>query len=460
VSKAVSILWFRRDLRFDDHPALMKAAEQGRVLPLFVLDPALIGPAGLPRRAFLVRTLCDIDRRLRGLGANLVVRTGRPEEVVTDVVREVGAAAVHVTADFAPYGAIRDRRVASALGKVPLVATGSPYAVSPHRVASTSGQPYRVFTPYFKAWRQHGWPYPAPSDPRTVDWVSGPGEGIPREPALPRQLLLPRAGEDAAHDAWARFYDERLSSYGVDRDRPDLDASSRLSPYLHFGTLHPRTLLSALGPADDRFMTELAWRDFYAAVLWHWPKSAHESFDARMGMLETDEGPGSDSLFKAWCGGRTGYPIIDAGMRQLREEAWMHNRVRMLVASFLVKDLHLDWRRGARHFMRYLVDGDLASNQHGWQWAAGTGTDALRYFRIFNPTTQAKKFDPKGDYIRRWVPELRQVPKSFVHEPWKSPDPVDYVDRLVDHDIERKRSLEAYGRLRVAGGSKVLDLAR
>lgn len=447
MSPAPSILWFRRDLRFEDHPALAKAAGRGPVLALFVVDPALMGPAGLPRRAFLVRTLRDMDRRLRAQGANLVVRRGDPEQVVPELVAQVGAGEVHISADFAPYGAARDRRVADALGAVPLVPTGSPYAVSPPRLMATSGGPYKVFTPYCRAWRRHGWPDPASSDLRSVDWVPAPSEEIPEEPALPAELHLPASGEEAAHQVWQRFHEEHRSGYSAERDRPDLDVTSRLSPHLHVGALHPRTLLSALGPDDDRFVTELAWREFYASVLWFWPESARADFNARMSGLAVDEGPDADALFEEWCEGRTGYPIIDAGMRQLRAQAWMHNRVRMLVASFLVKDLHLHWRRGARYFMRHLVDGDLASNQHGWQWAAGTGTDASPYFRIFNPVTQSKRFDPEGDYIRRWVPELRGVPTPYVHEPWRSPSPLEYGDPVVDHDVERKRSLAAYAAL-------------
>ena len=447
MSPAPSILWFRRDLRFEDHPALAKAAGKGPVLALFVVDPALMGPAGLPRKAFLLRTLRDMDRRLRAHGANLVVRCGPPEQVVPELASQVGAGGVHISADFAPYGAARDGRVAEALGAVPLVPTGSPYAVSPPRLTATGGGPYKVFTPYARAWRRHGWPDPAPSDVGSVDWLPAPSEEIPEEPALPAGLDLPVSGEEAAQEAWQHFHEGRRSVYGAERDRPDLDVTSRLSPYLHIGALHPRTLLSALGPDDDRFVTELAWREFYASVLWFWPESARDNFNARMSGLAVDEGPDADALFEEWCEGRTGYPIIVAGMRQLKAEAFMHNRVRMLVASFLVKDLHLHWRRGARYFMRHLVDGDLASNQHGWQWTAGTGTDASPYFRIFNPVTQSKRFDPEGDYIRRWVPELRDVPAPYVHEPWRSPTPLDYVEPIVDHDVERKRSLAAYAAL-------------
>ena len=443
-----SILWFRRDLRFEDHPALAKAAMQGPVLALFVLDPALMRPAGRPGVAFLLRTLSSLDRRLHSLGASLTVISGHPEEVVPEIAMRVGAAAVHVSADFGPYGAARDRRVAKALGTVPLVATGSPYAVSPPRLLTASGRPYKVFTPFFRAWRRHGWPEPAASDPEIVDWMATPGEALPVEPMLPTDMVLPPAGEEAAQDAWWSFRHEKLADYAAQRDRADLHATSRLSAYLHFGVLHPRTLLAALGPDDERFMTELAWREFYGSVLRSWPQSAYANFDARMSGIRVEEGPEAEAFFAAWCQGRTGYPIIDAGMRQLEAEAWMHNRIRMLVASFLVKDLHLDWRWGARHFMRHLVDGDLASNQHGWQWAAGTGTDASPYFRIFNPVTQSKRFDPKGDYIRRWIPELREVPEQYVHEPWRWPDQHDYVAPIVDHDVERKRSLAAYEALR------------
>jgi deoxyribodipyrimidine photo-lyase len=448
MSRALTILWFRRDLRFGDNPALAKAASRGQVLALFVIDPALMGPSGLPRRAFLIRTLRDMDQRLQALGAQLVIRRGRPERVVPEVARSVGATEVHVSADFGPYGTMRDQRVAAALGSVPLVESGSPYAVSPHRLTTVTGQSYRVFTPYFRAWRRHGWPAPASSDAQRVEWVAAAGDGLPDEPIVPRNILLPLAGEDAARDAWRQFRTASLPGYRDARDRPDLDLTSRLSAYLHLGVLHPRTLLSALGPDDERFMTELAWREFYASVLWSWPQSARSNFDSRMTGLLIEQGPDADARFEAWTQGRTGYPIVDAGMRQLRAEAWMHNRVRMLVASFLVKDLHLDWRLGARHFMRHLVDGDLASNQHGWQWVAGTGTDASPYFRIFNPVTQSKRFDPEGDYIRRWVPELRAASPTYVHEPWRSPTPLDYVSPIVDHAVERKRSLAAYEALR------------
>ncbi|MGH3814486.1 MAG: cryptochrome/photolyase family protein, partial [Pseudonocardiaceae bacterium] len=239
-----------------------------------------------------------------------------------------------------------------------------------------------------------------------------------------------------------------LADYAGDRDRPDLDGTSRLSPYLKWGCLHPRQLLAKLGrgPGPEAFRNELCWRECYADVLWHRPDTVRQAFDPAMRAMEVDEGDDTDGPFRAWCEGRTGYPIVDAGMRQLLGEGWMHNRVRMIVASFLVKDLHLDWRRGARWFLQHLVDGDVASNQHGWQWVAGTGTDAAPYVRIFNPTLQAAKVDPAGDYVRRWIPELRSIPGPAVHQPWAQPGgpPDDYPEPLVDHPSERAEALRRY----------------
>ncbi|WGX94967.1 deoxyribodipyrimidine photo-lyase [Nocardioides sp. L-11A] len=435
-----SILWFRRDLRLGDHPALLAAAADGAVLPLFVLDPALWRPAGDVRRGYLLRTLraLDADLRRHGHGRGLVVRSGRPESVVPAVVAEVGARAVHVSADFAPYGAARDARVEEALGEVPLVRTGSPYAVAPGRVLTRDGRPYQVFTPFHRAWVDHGWRAPADSDPAAVDWVGAPSEDLPAEPDL-SAVDLPEAGEAAALARWEAW---RGTPYDDVRDRPDLDATSRLSPDLRWGSIHPRTVLAGLdarSPHAATFRKELAWREFYAHVLHHWPASARDYFRPELRELPYVAGVELDRRLDAWRRGRTGYPIVDAGMRQLLAEGWMHNRVRMIVASFLVKDLHVEWQHGARHFMAHLVDGDLASNQHNWQWVAGCGTDAAPYFRIFNPTTQGKRFDPDGAYVRRWVPELADPARG------------DYPEPIVDHAEQRAATLEAYQLLRRHG---------
>ena len=444
-----AVLWLRRDLRLRDHPALQAAADAGAVLALFVLDDALVRPAGAPRLAFLFRTLRALDADLREHGGRLIVRPGPPAQVVPAVVGEVGARSVHISADYGPLGSARDAEVADGLGDVPLVRTGSPYAVAPGRVAGAGG-PYRVFSAFYRAWHEHGWREPAASDPARVEWLRADGDPIPPDPQLPETLTLPAAGEDAAHAAWQRFRQRHLDGYAAERDRPDLDHTSRMSPYLKFGSIHPRTLLADLGPGDETFRRELAWREFYAAVLHHWPDSAREYFVPTLAAMRYDTGAGADEHFAAWAAGRTGYPIVDAGMRQLLAQGWMHNRMRMIVASFLVKDLHLEWTLGARHFMRHLVDGDLASNSHGWQWTAGTGTDAAPYFRIFNPVRQGKKFDPDGAYIRRWVPELADVPAAEVHEPWRRPDgmPAGYASPIVDHADERRESLARYAATR------------
>jgi deoxyribodipyrimidine photo-lyase len=450
-----SLLWFRRDLRLTDHPALLAACEAagpgGAVLPLFVLDPRLWEPAGAPRRRFLLDCLADLGPQV---GGALVLRTGDPARVVPQVAREVGAAGVHVSADAGPYGRQRDAAVERALGDVPLVRTGSPYAVTPGRVTTAEGTPFRVFSPFARAWRTHGWRAPAPR-PESVPWAGGIRSDEP--PAVsPAGVRLPPAGETAALAAWHRFLDEGLGDYRDTRNTPGTDGTSRLSAHLKYGCLHPRTLLADLagreGESAAAYANELAWREFYADVLWHRPETHREAFDQRMATMTYDTGPDADARFAAWAEGRTGYPIVDAGMRQLRGEAWVHNRVRMIVASFLVKDLHVDWWRGARHFMAHLVDGDLASNNHGWQWVAGTGTDASPYYRVFNPVRQGKQFDPDGSYVRRWVPELRDVPTRYVHEPWLGPDgvPEGYPLPVVDHAEERRVALDRYERVRRA----------
>jgi deoxyribodipyrimidine photo-lyase len=456
-----AVLWFRRDLRLSDNPALAAAVREvgadGEVVPLFCLDPRLTTASGAARLAFLAGCLGALDE---SIGGRLVVRRGRPAEVVAALAREVEADRVVVAEDFGPYGAARDRAVETALGRhdagAELVRVGSPYAVPPGEIVNRSGQPYKVFTPFSRAWQAHGWPDPIAA-PRSVPWASGiAGDGDALAPVPNVDAELPEPGEAAAERAARRFHDTHLADYAVGRDRPDLDATSRLSPYLKWGCLHPRQLLAQLGRGhgDEVFRTELCWREFYADVLWHRPDTVDRALAPGLRAMEVDTGPDTDEVFRAWSEGRTGYPIVDAGMRQLAAEGWMHNRMRMIVASFLVKDLHLDWTRGARWFMDQLVDGDLASNQHGWQWVAGTGTDAAPYFRIFNPVSQGERYDPRGDYVRRWVPELRGVAGKAVHQPWKLAGgvPAGYPDRIVDHADERAESLRRYAAVKRGRG--------
>jgi deoxyribodipyrimidine photo-lyase len=447
-----AVMWFRRDLRLSDNPALLDACDSDGVLPLFVLDPALWGPAGISRRWYLTRSLAALDDSLGRGHAQLSVVRGDPVRQVVRAAQEVGASRVHVAADYGPYGHQRDVDVEAALSRagIELVRTGSPYAVAPDRVKNGSGSAYQVYTPFSKGWLEHGWraPVDAPTDPH---WLSLAKTVDLPQPRLPAGLELPDAGEDAARSAWTEYVEERLSGYDTQRDRPDLDATSHMSVHLKWGEIHPRTMLADLGSRSGQAVTtyrkELGWREFYADVLFQQPRTAREYLRPEFAAMPYDE-PG-DQL-DAWREGRTGFPIVDAGMRQLRSVGWMHNRVRMIVASFLVKDLHLEWQHGARHFMQWLVDGDLASNMHGWQWTAGCGTDAAPYFRIFNPTTQGAKFDPDGAYVRRWVPELADVPTRHVHEPWTSPDgvPAGYPEPIVDHKKERTEALGRYEQIK------------
>ena len=435
-----SIVWFRRDLRLLDNPAIQRAARDGhQVLPVFVLDPALVRPSGAVRLAFLYRSLRELDA---ALGGRLVVRLGAPERVVAEIARELEAAEVVVSRDYAPYGRARDARVAAALrGEgTELVGAGSPYAVAPGTVVKSDGSPYSVFTPFFRTWSATGWA--EPSGRGDVAWCP-PGsvrtDDVPEDPPVAAEL--PPAGEDAAHLRWAEFLDGGISRYATDRDTPAEPGTSRLSPYVRWGQLHPRQLLADLsgaapdGVGPDTFRKELAWREFYADVLFHHPQSAREDLQHRTKAIATDTDDAARDRFERWAAGTTGFGIVDAGMRQLLATGWMHNRVRMIVASFLVKDLHLPWQWGARHFMQHLVDGDLASNQHGWQWTAGTGTDAAPYFRVLNPTLQSERFDPSGEYIRRWVPERRDVQGAAIHRPHEP---------IVDHAAERAEALQRY----------------
>jgi deoxyribodipyrimidine photo-lyase len=441
VRVTTSILWFRRDLRLADHPALLAARDAAdEVVPVFVLDDALRRPSGPNRLAFLYRNLRHLQQRTDGA---LRVLHGGPWDVLPRIAED--ATSVHISSDHGPYGRERDRRVAKALGDVPLVATGSPYAVTPGSLTKSDGTPYRVYSP--RAWRARGIHSPALT-PRSIRWSDGglPDNGVPADPHITAEL--PEAGEAAARERWQAFREGGLASYHETRNLPGEEGTSRLSAYLKYGLLHPRTLHADLGTGEGElvFASELVWRDFYADVLWHNPRSARE--DLNRLPLDYDR---PDQSLEAWKQGRTGFPIVDAGMRQLLAEGWMHNRVRMIVASFLTKDLHVYWMEGARHFLHHLVDGDLASNNHGWQWVAGTGTDASPYFRVFNPVTQGRTFDPEGRYIRRWVPELAGLSGRAIHEPWTCEHlPKGYPERIVDHAAERREALDRYQKARSA----------
>lgn len=454
-----ALLWFRRDLRLSDHPALLAAADEGEVLPFVVVEPQLL----TDHRPSARRMLRSIAALYEATGGALVVRCGDPVDLVPQAAAAAGAERVHITRDTTPAGRVRDEDVGGRLQEqgAQLVTTGTPCAVGPGLVLTGEGTPYKVFTPFARAWRDHGWPAPADRVRDDVwlrdgaDLLAEVGEdGLERVlAAADEDAIDGPAGEDAAQERWRSFLRDDLAGYDTDRDRPDRDATSRMSIHLTHGEIHPRTMLADLAAhpaagsdAAQRFVTELAWREFYADVLWHRPDSAWADLRDALAGLPYDDGSETDRLVEAWRQGRTGYPFVDAGMRQLLAEGFMHNRVRMVVASFLTKDLHVWWPVGARHFLDHLLDGDLASNSHGWQWVAGTGTDASPYFRVFNPITQGERFDPDGAYVRRWVPELAHLPGKAAHTPWTHPDGAahGYPERVLDHAEERREALDRY----------------
>ncbi|MGJ6980410.1 cryptochrome/photolyase family protein [Aestuariimicrobium soli] len=453
-----AVVWLRRDLRRADLPLLAAAHERsggGPVAVVFVLDPAFLDGAGAARRGWLAATLLALRESYEG---RLTLLHGDPAEQIPAFARAIGATSVHVSTETEPAGADRDRRVASALHEhdIAWVETGSPYAVTPGRVLTKAGGPHGTFSSFERTWREHGWRAPAeePEGLVIADDASHAGAWKLVEQLLddPDHPDLPDAGEGAALDRWHAFLDDGLLSYADRRDRADLQqATSELSPYLKFGVLHPRTLLADLAPhtgkGADRFRSELAWREFYADVLHHHPASLTGDLRDALAGMEYDA---DEQALKAWQQGRTGFPLVDAGMRQLLAIGWMHNRVRMVTASFLTKDLHVWWPAGAQWFLDHLIDGDLASNTHGWQWVAGTGTDAAPYFRVFNPVKQGQTHDPDGDYVRRWVPELAHLSGAAVHEPWQAEDGYlhGYPERIIDHADERRVALARHDQAR------------
>ena len=447
-----SIIWFRRDLRINDHPALLAAVESAeQVIPLFILDKTQIKEAGAKLLAYMAQSLRSLDE---SLGNNLHIIEGDQVEVLTALIKKYDVQEVHISAEYERYGAERDAKVEAA--GIKLVRTGSPYAVTPGRVVKPSdATPYKVYTPFYRAWRTHGWRAPAKT-PKSMKFVQPTSEyrNFPDFP-LPKGVEIIKAGEAAALSRFKEFTKKGLDTYDENRNFAAIDGTSKMSSYLKFGEIHPRTLLENLGEskAHDTFRKEIAWREFYADVLFNNPMTDREYYAPRFADMRYDE-PGAQ--FKAWCEGKTGYPFVDAAMRQLIQEGWMHNRTRMVVASFLVKDLHLEWQLGERFFADHLVDYDVASNAHGWQWTAGTGTDASPYYRVFNPIEQGKRFDENGDYIRKYVPELAHLSAAEIHEPWLYLDGYSkgYPERLVDHALER---LESLARLQEIKADKPLD---
>ncbi|MEZ4656835.1 MAG: deoxyribodipyrimidine photo-lyase [Caldilineaceae bacterium] len=462
----VAIWWIRRDLRLTDNPALQAALDYAsQVIPLFILDPRLLNSSynGPKRTAFLLAGLQALDDALRQRHSRLIVRQGEPLIELGRLCREVSGVHIFAQRDYAKYARQRDDAVAAEL---PITFTEG-VAIRPvEAVRKDDGAPYTVYTPYSRKWktltqlsRSDILPAPTkfatPADAPTLD-IPAPNEQLPNFVA----------GEIEGKKRLAHFLTGEappIFAYAEQRDRPDLDATAQLSPYLRFGMVSAR--LAALGAEEamrrapsaaarksaQTWLDELIWRDFYLSILANFPTvqgaSFRQNYDKIAWLNNEDD-------FAAWQEGRTGYPFVDAAMRQLAATGWMHNRARMVVASFLVKHLLIDWRWGERWFMQNLVDGDPAANNGGWQWSAGTGTDAAPYFRIFNPITQGEKFDPNGAYIRQWVTELANTPSKYIHEPWKMGRAeqvkagcrigADYPAPIVAHKMARQRALDTY----------------
>lgn len=467
MSTLIALWWIRRDMRLADNQALTAALNYGAVvIPVFILDPRLLDSPynSAKRTAFLLAGLRQLAADLELRGSHLIVRQGHPPAELQRLLAETGATRIFAEADFSPYARRRDQAVAAAL---PLELTPGLTVFPPDAVRKKDNTPYTVFTPYSRSWlfKQRFLAadlLPAPD--RLAPPPPIPGLPIPAAPVLPDSVPFP-AGEAEAHRRLADFIRNGLDDYARHRDQMGLAGTSGLSPYARFGMISARQMAVAVQDMIEAEITgfdgpfawlnELIWREFYQMLLFHFPQALRAGFKPQFQQFPWAN---NQADFAAWCAGQTGYPVVDAAMRQLAQSGWMHNRARMIVASFLTKHLLIDWRWGERFFMQHLLDGDPASNNGGWQWSAGCGADAAPYFRVFNPVLQSQKFDPAGTYIRRWVSELARVPDKFIHSPWQmSPDEqrrsgcligADYPPPRVDHAWARTRALEALAQLK------------
>jgi deoxyribodipyrimidine photo-lyase len=459
----VSIWWIRRDLRLEDNPALALASQAGSVIPVFILDDHLLTKNAPRRQNFLFQGLKSLDQDLRRAGSRLIVRRGDPPEQFTRLVAETHADFIFAGEDYTPYARRRDAKVSEQL---PLRLVPGLSLHPPAAVLKNDGTPYTVFTPFKRKWMT-----------LPLSWQSIPAQSVIWHPATALESLsIPElvgddhfpAGEAEARMRLKRFVRENMEGYSLNRDLMAMNGTSLLSPYLHLGMISPAKVFAAVfegieqaasanaKASAETWLSELIWREFYISILFHFPNVAREAFRPALRSMQWNE-PGNE--FAAWQAGLTGYPIVDAGMRQLTQTGWMHNRARMITASFLVKDLLINWQLGEQWFMEHLIDGDTASNNGGWQWVAGTGTDAAPYFRIFNPVIQSQRFDPDGIFIRSWVPELSNVPTEFIHAPWKMPNSLqiktgcriglNYPAPIVDHEDVKLRAMRTYQRCRV-----------
>ncbi|MCU0496345.1 MAG: DNA photolyase family protein [Anaerolineae bacterium] len=469
------ICWLRRDLRLHDHTALSYALTSGQpVIVTFIFDPAILkSPRIAPARVkWMLQALHALDQSLREHGSRLVIREGDPTESLLRLCSESGATRVFFNCDYTPFSRKRDARVTERLqaNGITVESCHDRVLVPPDQIENNTGKPYTVYSPYKKKWREtqkatQTLVYDLSGVYRS-DQFSIATPDIPSLEALgfsDPQVPLPIASETAALDRLHTFMQAKIYRYHVDRNliaNPDDEqvGVSFMSPYIRFGLVSLRQIRAAAAEAyqathDEKqrdsvthYMDEIVWHEFYNYVLWHFPHVYRTDFNPKFEKVPFRY---VESEVAAWKAGLTGYPIVDASMRQMQALGWMHNRARMIVASFLTKDLLCYWSYGELHFMQHLLDGDIAQNNGGWQWAAGTGTDAAPYFRIFNPITQSEKFDPDGRFIRYWIPELRDVPNEAIHAPWKlTTPPKAYPAPIVDHQMARNRALTAFGEMK------------
>lgn len=475
-----ALVWFRRDLRVDDHAALYQALKSAQqVFCAFVLDTEILD--ALPRRdrrvEFILQALEGLDAQLRALGGALIVRQGRADEQIPALAAELAVQAVHLAHDDEPQALARDARVGAALASFGCqLHTHKDHVVFERsEVLTAAGKPYSVFTPYKNAWLKklepfYVQPYPVRRHAQALA-ASTLASGVPSlaEIGFEPAGLSPTLAADQAEPLLADFLD-RIDRYDQTRDFPAIKGPSYLSVHLRFGTLSIRRLareawqrMQSGQRGAEVWLSELIWRDFYHQVMHHHPQAMQGAFRPEYDAIAWESGPEAEALFKAWCEGATGYPLVDAAMRQLNQTGYMHNRLRMVVASFLSKDLGLDWRWGERYFAQQLLDFDLAANNGGWQWAASSGCDAQPYFRIFNPVTQSQKFDPEGRFIKRYLPELAALDAKSLHAPWEAAPALlqaagitlgrDYPAPIVSHALARERTLARYAVVKGATGA-------
>jgi len=469
------ILWFRNDLRLQDNSALAAAVSAGQpIIPVYIWDPASYGdwaPGGASKW-WLHHSLQRFGKSLEALGSQLVLRSGDSLEILQQLIAETGANALYWNRRYQPPVREMDAEIKRQLIEQGLEVRSfnSTLLNEPHTVSTKTGQPYKVYTPFFKAVQPRAVEPPVEVDTKKIDFQ----KSLPQSESLHSLGLMPEIhwydgmeaqwepSESAARTRLDRFIEKAVGQYSTDRDLPDVDGTSSLSPYLQFGQIGPRQIVEALKHHTDLkqdgpfvFLKEIYWREFAYNVLYHFPHTADSPLQSKYADFPWEH---DAELLRRWQRGQTGYPIIDAGMRQLWQTGWMHNRVRMIVSSLLVKHLLQDWKEGAKWFWDTLVDADLASNSLGWQWSGGCGADAAPYFRVFNPITQGKKFDPEGAYVKRYVPELAKLPAKYVHEPWEAPDGIlqyagveldkNYPRPVIEHAAGRARALQAFDNFR------------